>query len=63
MNSMNIQKKILLGIGQLSLSVGFLLFLINYFVLDNNIFIALFIGILFGLALVLNMSYLLTMKQ
>ena len=59
---MNIQKKILLAIGQMSLSIGFLLFLINYFVLDNNIFIALFMGILFGLALVLNLSYLLGMK-
>jgi hypothetical protein len=59
---MKYQKKILLGIGQLSLFIGFILFLTNYFVLDNNLFIALFIGILFGLALVLNLSYLLTMK-
>ena len=63
MHPMNIQKKILLAIGQMSLSIGFLLFLINYFVLDNNIFIALFMGLLFGLALVLNLSYLLSMKQ
>jgi hypothetical protein len=60
---MNIQKKILLGIGQLSLLIGFILFLINYFVLDNNMFIALFTGILFGSALVLNISYLIAMKQ
>ena len=53
---MYIQKKILLGIGQLSLSIGFILFQINYFVLDN-IFITLFTGILFGLTLVLNISY------
>jgi len=59
---MKYQKKILLGIGQLSLLIGFILFLTNYFVLDNNLFIAFLIGILFGLALVLNLSYLLTMK-
>jgi len=49
---------LILIIGQFSLSLGFTLFIINYLILDNGLILALLSGILFGLSLVFNLTYL-----
>jgi hypothetical protein len=54
---------LLLAIGQVCLSIGFLSFIINYIILENNPFIVFFSGMLFGLSLVLNLTYLIRNKK
>jgi hypothetical protein len=54
---------LLLAIGQVCLSIGFLSFIINYIILENNQFIAFFSGMLFGLSLVLNLTYLIRIRK
>lgn len=49
--------KLLLVIGQYSLAAGFLCFLINYFFLGNYLSLALVAGVLFGVSLVFNLTY------
>ena len=57
-------KKIrLLVIGQFSLVFGIFGFLINYLYLNNNPIIIFVIGILLGLSLVLNLTFLLKSRE
>ena len=58
-----VKKNILfLAIGQLSLFLGLLGFLLNYLVLNHNSALAFVTGLLLGLATVLNLAYLLRRK-
>lgn len=54
---------LLLIIGQFSLILGFISFILNYFFLDHNLVIALLTGILFGLSIVFNITYLARKKK
>ena len=53
----------ILAIGQLSLVLGILGFIINYLFINNNPVLIFFISIFFGLSLVMNLTYLLKRKK
>lgn len=53
----------LLILGQLTLVVGFAMFIYNFFFLDNILFIAILTIVLFLISLVLNISYLLKRRK
>lgn len=55
--------KTLLVIGQYSLAVGFICFLVNYFFLGNYLSIALIAGALLGASLVFNLTYIIRRKK
>jgi len=54
---------LLLIIGQFSMILGFMGFIFNYFFLDHNLVIALLTGIVFGLSIVFNITYLQRKKK
>jgi hypothetical protein len=56
-------KENLIVIGQFSLVLGILGYFVNYFYLDNNLVLMFIVGVLFGLAFVLNLGYLLKLKK
>ena len=51
-------KKSILVIGQFSLLLSILGFICNYFFFNNNPILALLVGILLGLSLIMNLTYL-----
>jgi hypothetical protein len=55
--------KLLIVIGQFSLSLGILSFFLNTFVFENNCYFNIATGILLGLSLVLNLSYLIKQNK
>lgn len=55
--------KVFLIIGQFSLALGIIGFLLNYLYLDHLTTIAFASGIFFGLALVMNMAFILKLKK
>jgi len=56
-------KENLIVIGQFSLVLGILGYFVNYFYLDNNLVLMFIVGVLFGLAFVLNLGYLLKLRK
>jgi uncharacterized membrane protein HdeD (DUF308 family) len=50
-------------IGQLSLVFGIFGYLLNYLFLENNLILILFVGILFGISFVMNLTYLLKRRN
>ena len=52
-----------LALGQLTFVLGFSGFLLNEYYLDSNSFLAFFSGLLFGLSLVLNLTYLIRQRK
>jgi len=60
---MKIKNKLLIVIGQFSLILSFVGFLINNLLLDNNPIIAFIIGILMGISLVFNLTFLVKMNK
>jgi uncharacterized membrane protein YuzA (DUF378 family) len=54
--------KLMIVIGQFSLSLGILSFFLNTFVFGNNCYLNITTGVLLGLSLVLNLSYLIKQK-
>jgi vacuolar-type H+-ATPase subunit I/STV1 len=60
---MKIKNKLLITIGQFLLILSFVGFLINNLLLDNNSIIAFIIGILMGMSLVFNLTFLVIMNK
>ena len=56
------KNKTLIAAGQLSLALGILSFILNILFLDNNYFFHFATGLLLGLSLVLNLTYLIKIK-
>ena len=56
-------KKSLLVTGQFALVLGIFGFLMNAFMLENNYYVAFVTGVLLGLALVLNLAFLLEFNK
>ncbi len=56
------KNKFLIVVGQLSLLVGFIGFLANYLYFDNQIIFFL-VGVLLGLALIFNLTFLLQNRK
>ncbi len=56
-------KRDLLVTGQFALVLGIFGFLMNAFVLENNYYVAFITGILLGLALVMNLMFLLNLNK
>jgi cyanate permease len=50
-------KRTLLVLGQLSLSLGLAGFCLNQFYLENNVYLAFIVGIFIGLSLVMNLTF------
>jgi len=56
-------KKTLLVIGQFSLVFGIVSFILNYFLFNMQLTLFIFSGVLFGISLVFNLTYLLRLKK
>jgi len=55
--------ELFLGLGQISMVLGIAGFLINTYFLDHNSTLSFFTGLLLGLSLVMNLSYLILHKR
>jgi hypothetical protein len=62
METIQKSNKLLIVVGQFSLVLGILSFISNIFFLGNNYYIHFITGILLGLSLVINLTYLSKLK-
>jgi hypothetical protein len=63
METINRKTKMLVVYGQFSLALGILSFVLNLTLMDNNYYLHFLTGILLGLSLVMNLTYLIRLKK